>query len=59
MKFHPVTICHGFITFFFESLLQLSPISIGIFAISQHTAYSLTIYPMSSTKLQHCHQEHR
>ena len=33
--FHPVTICHGFITFFFESLLQLSPISIGIFAISQ------------------------
>ena len=39
LQFQIVTICHGFITFLFQSLLQLSPISCGIYTIRQHSRH--------------------
>ena len=39
LQFQTVTICHGFITFLFQSLLQLSPISCGIYTIRQHSRH--------------------
>lgn len=35
-----MTVCHGFIPFFFKALLKFSPISSGIRAIGQH-AYDI------------------
>ena len=55
LQLQTVIICHGFISFRFQSLLQFSPIGCGIYTICQYCTYIIlvfTCYRMAISRIQ-------